>query len=208
VLIKKAMAKMPMSLNTKKSIDEYYTTAMKKINLKMKSVEKAKKMAAAAEKAKEKAVEKARKAVEKARKAVAKPKAVKGSNTVKKPRAKKLVGGMTKQDELNLIDSIIMKFIYYNNMLVDSQQEYKIKGYMGDIKELVRLINSIGYDETNIYISNENILKSVKDDTEMDKIYRAIDDKVAFLIEKIIDRDHPETYDYYTELYNSKKTHS
>jgi len=49
VLIKKAMAKMPMSLNTKKSIDEYYTTAMKKINLKMKSVEKAKNMAAAAE---------------------------------------------------------------------------------------------------------------------------------------------------------------
>ena len=71
VLIKKAMAKMPMSLDNKKSIDEYYTTAMKKINLKMKSVEKAKKMAEAAEKAKEKAVEKARKVV-------AKSKAVKG----------------------------------------------------------------------------------------------------------------------------------
>jgi hypothetical protein len=202
VLIKKAMAKMPMSYNTKKSIDEYYKTAMKAINDKKKAEEKAKK---ATLKAKEKAKKAALKAKEKA---VAKPKAVKGSKTVKKPRAKKLVGGMTKQEELDIIESIIKKFIYYNNMLVDWQQDYKKKGYIEDIKELVRLIDSIGYDETNIYISNENILKSVKDDTEMDKIYRAIDDKVVFLIEKIIDRDHPETHDYYTELYNSKKTPS
>jgi len=199
VLIKKAMAKMPMSLNTKKSIDEYYTTAMKKINLKMKSVEKAKKMAAAAEKAKEKAVEKARKAV-------AKPKAVKGLKTAKKPRAKKLVGGMTTQEDLNIIDGIIMKFIDYNNMLVANQQDYKKKGYIEDIKELVRLIDSIGYDETYIHISNENILKSLQDDTKMNEIYRAIDEKVVFLIQHIIYNDHPETYDYYTELYNSKKT--
>ena len=93
VLIKKAMAKMPMSLNTKKSIDGYYKTAMEKINLKIKAAEKAKKTAEAAEKfiAKAKmAAEKAKeKAAEKAKK-VAKPKAVKGSNTVKKPRAKKL----------------------------------------------------------------------------------------------------------------------
>lgn len=75
VLIKKAMAKMPMSLDTKKSIDEYYKTAMKEIVMKIKATEKAKK---AALKAKEKAV--------------AKPKAVKGSKTAKKPRAKK-VGG-------------------------------------------------------------------------------------------------------------------
>jgi len=75
VLIKKAMAKMPMSYNTKKSIDEYYKTAMKAINDKKKAEEKAKK---AALKAKEKAV--------------AKPKAVKGLKTAKKPRAKK-VGG-------------------------------------------------------------------------------------------------------------------
>ena len=191
VLIKKAMAKMPMSLDTKKSIDEYYKTAMKAINDKKKAEEKALK---AALKAKEKAV--------------AKPKAVKGSKTAKKPRAKKLVGGMTKQEELDIIESIIKKFIYYNNMLVDWQQDYKKKGYIEDIKELVRLIDSIGYDETYIHISNENILKSLQDDTKMNEIYRAIDEKVVFLIQHIIYNDHPETYDYYTELYNSKNTHS
>lgn len=42
VLIKKAMAKIPVTLNTKKSIDEYYKTAMKEIMTKMKSEEKAK----------------------------------------------------------------------------------------------------------------------------------------------------------------------
>ena len=93
VLIKKAMAKMPVSLNTKKSIDEYYKTAMEKINLKIKAAEKAKKAAEAAEKFIAKAKMAAEKAAEKARKAVAKPKAVKGSKTAKKPRAKKVVGG-------------------------------------------------------------------------------------------------------------------
>jgi len=194
VLIKKAMAKMPMSYNTKKSIDEYYKTAMKAINDKKKAEEKAKKAALkAALKAKEKAV--------------AKPKAVKGSKTAKKPRAKKLVGGgMTKQEELDIIDSIIMKFIDYNNMLVDWQQEYKEGGYIDDIKELVRLINLIGYNETNIDISNENIQKSLQDDYDMNEIYTAIDEKVVFLIQNIIHNEHRETYDYYTKLYNSKKT--
>ena len=193
VLIKKAMAKMPMSYNTKKSIDEYYKTAMKAINDKKKAEEKAKKAALkAALKAKEKAV--------------AKPKAVKGLKTAKKPRAKKLVGGMTTQEDLNIIDDIIMKFIDYNNMLVDLQQEYKKGDYEDDIKELVRLINSIGYDETNIHISNENIHKSLQDDTEMDEIYRAIDEKVVFLMNYIIHNYNLEMYDYYTKLYNSKRT--
>ena len=40
VLIKKEMAKMPKTLNTKKSIDEYYKTAMKEIVMKMKAEEK------------------------------------------------------------------------------------------------------------------------------------------------------------------------
>lgn len=78
--------------------------------------------------------------------------------------------------------------------------------YKNDIKELVRLISSIGYNETQIQISDENILKSVHDNTEMDKIYRAIDDKVVFLIQFIIHNDHLEMYDNYTEWYNSKKT--
>ena len=203
VLIKKAMAKMPVSLNTKKSIDEYYKTAMEKINLKIKAAEKAKKAAEAAEKF----IAKAKMAAEKARKAVAKPKAVKGSKTAKKPRAKKVVGGMTPQQELNIIESIITKFIYYNDRLLgESQQHYKEYGmYKNDIKELVRLISSIGYNETQIQISDENILKSVHDNTEMNKIYRAIDDKVVFLIQFIIHNDHPKMYDNYTDRYNSKK---
>ncbi len=88
VLIKKAMAKMPMSYNTKKSIDEYYKTAMEKINYKMKAAEKAMK---AAEKAAEKARKDAEKAAEKARKAaVAKPKATKTAKGSKKPTERKL----------------------------------------------------------------------------------------------------------------------
>jgi hypothetical protein len=66
VLIKKAMAKMPMSNNTKKSIDEYYKNAMMDVHYKMKAVEKAKKAAV-----------KARLAAEKAAAKVAKPKAKK-----------------------------------------------------------------------------------------------------------------------------------
>jgi hypothetical protein len=82
VLIKKAMAKIPATLDTKKSIDEYYKTVMKAINDK-------------------------KKAEEKAKKAVAKGK------TVKKP--KKLVGGMTGGEELEIIDKIMDFFIVYNN---------------------------------------------------------------------------------------------
>jgi glycine cleavage system protein P-like pyridoxal-binding family len=79
VLIKKAMAKMPMSNNTKKSIDEYYKNAMMDVHYKMKAVEKAKKEV---EKAK-KAAEKARLAAEKAAAKVAKPKAVKAKKAKK-----------------------------------------------------------------------------------------------------------------------------
>ena len=85
-LIKKAMAKMPMSLDNKKSVDGYYKNAMEDVHYKMKAIEKAKKDAAAVEKAAEKArlaAEKAaEKAVEKARKAEEKAvKAVKGSKS-------------------------------------------------------------------------------------------------------------------------------
>jgi colicin import membrane protein len=91
VLIKKAMAKMPMSLDNKKSIDEYYKTAMKKINLKMKAVEKAMKAAEKARKDAEKAAEKARKAaVSKPKAAVSKPKAAKAAKGSKKPTERKL----------------------------------------------------------------------------------------------------------------------
>jgi hypothetical protein len=72
-LIKKAMMNMPMSMNTKKSIDEYYKDAMKEVDYKMKTLEKAKKAAEKARLAAEKAAEKARLAAEKA----AKPKVTK-----------------------------------------------------------------------------------------------------------------------------------
>jgi membrane protein involved in colicin uptake len=79
-LIKKAMMKMPMSMNTKKSIDEYYKDAMKDVDYKMKTVEKAKK---AAEKARLAAEKAAKKAAEKA----AKPKV---SKVTKKPTKRQL----------------------------------------------------------------------------------------------------------------------
>jgi len=92
-LIKKAMAKMPMSLDNKKSIDGYYKNAMEDVHYKMKAIEKAKKDAAVAEKAAEKARLVAEKAAEKARKAEEKAaKAVKGSKSkaAKKPSERKL----------------------------------------------------------------------------------------------------------------------
>jgi len=72
-LIKKAMMKMPMSMNTKKSIDEYYKDAMKDVDYKMKTVEKAKK-----------AAEKARLAAEKAAEKAAKPKVTKAKKPTKR----------------------------------------------------------------------------------------------------------------------------
>ena len=126
VLIKKAMVKMPVSLNTKKSIDEYYKTAMEKINLKMKAAEKAKKTAEAAEKFIAKAKMAAEKAKEKAMKAAAKPKAVKavkGSKTAKKPRAKKLVGGINEGYILNnfeIADKEIKTYNYNSDVFINS----------------------------------------------------------------------------------------
>ena len=126
VLIKKAMVKMPVSLNTKKSIDEYYKTAMEKINLKMKAAEKAKKTAEAAEKFIAKAKMAAEKAKEKAMKAAAKPKAVKavkGSKAVAKPRAKKLVGGINEGYILNnfeIADKEIKTYNYNSDVFINS----------------------------------------------------------------------------------------
>jgi len=90
VLIKKAMAKLPMSHNTKKSVDEYYKNAMKEIVLKIKATEKAKKDALKA-----------------------KEKAVKGSKAVKKPRAKK-VGGSPR------INDLVKVYMNQNEKLIDN----------------------------------------------------------------------------------------
>jgi hypothetical protein len=110
VLIKKAMVKMPMSLDNKKSIGEYYKTAMKEIVMKIKATEKAKKDALKAKEkvAKTKKVEKAVKA-KKVEKAAKKP-------TVSIPKskakiAKKRRGGYVDSDkENNLIIDIIKQY--------------------------------------------------------------------------------------------------
>ena len=119
VLIKKAMAKMPMSYDTKKSIDEYYKTAMKAINDKKKAEEKA----------------------------VAKPKAVKGSNTAKKPRAKKLVGGL-KLPTNEEFEDILYKFKLFhyncNNKNNDNKYLYSDR-YKEDLNNLISKINKYEY---------------------------------------------------------------
>jgi len=131
------MAKMPMSYNTKKSIDEYYKTAMEKINLKIKAAEKAKKMAEAAEKAKEKA---------------AKPKAVKVSKTAKKPRAKKVVGGNFTNAN---IEELMYKFKLFhyncNNTNMGSSSKYLYsEHYIKDLNELIDLIGNVPSITKNI----------------------------------------------------------
>jgi len=121
VLIKKAMAKMPLSLNTKKGIDEYYKNAMKEIVLKIKATEKAKKdtLKAKEKVAKAKKVEKAKKDALKAKEKVAKAKKV--EKAVKKPTvtipkskakiAKKRRGGYVDNvEENNLINKIIEQY--------------------------------------------------------------------------------------------------
>ena len=88
VLIKKAMAKMPMSLDNKKSIGEYYKNAMKEIVLKIKASEKAKK-----------------------------------EKAVKKPRAKKVGGGINEGyilREFEIADQEIKSGYYYDIDFINS----------------------------------------------------------------------------------------
>ncbi len=88
VLIKKAMAKLPMSHNTKKSVDEYYKNAMKEIVMKIKVTEKAKK-----------------------------------EKAVKKPRAKKVGGGINVGyilREFEIADQEIKSGYYYDIDFINS----------------------------------------------------------------------------------------
>ena len=198
VLIKKAMAKMPMSLNTKKSIDEYYKTAMEKINYKMKAVEKAMK---AAEKAAEKARKDAEKVAEKARKAAAaKPKAAKGSKTVKKPRAKKLVGGNFTNAN---IEEIMYKFKLFhyncNNTNMGSSSKYLYsEHYKKDLNELIDLIgnvlqiNSNTDYETAIYVIEGYIINIINEQFIEDKNF----DKY---VEYYQDKSYPYSFDNFTK---------
>jgi len=130
VLIKKAMAKMPMSLDTKKSIDEYYKTAMKEIVMKMK------------------AEEKATKAANKATKAVAKgAKGAKGK-TVKKPN--KVGGGFELPTTKDFEDILYMfKLFHYNgtniNNIINNMNSYLYSDtYKKDLNNLISKINKNG----------------------------------------------------------------
>jgi GTP1/Obg family GTP-binding protein len=133
---------------------------MKKINLKMKSVEKAKKMAEAAEKAKGKAVEKARKA--------AKSKAVKGSKTVKKPRAKKLVGGSPR------INDLVKVYMTYNEQLIDEA----ISGYDNN-KDSNAFVSKLSYikldgEETNTATNIMRLLMGNVTDDNINSLYNSM----------------------------------
>jgi DsbC/DsbD-like thiol-disulfide interchange protein len=110
VLIKKAMAKMPMSLDNKKSVDEYYKNAMKEIVLKIKATEKAKKDAL---KAKEKVAKVAKAAKAKKVEKVAKKPTVSIPKS-KEKIAKKRRGGYVDNDTENnlIIDIVSPNFIF------------------------------------------------------------------------------------------------
>ena len=120
VLIKKAMAKIPASLNTKKSIDEYYKTTMKEIVMKMKAEAKA----------------------------VAKgAKGAKGK-TVKKP--KKLVGGFELPTNEEFEDILYkFKLFHYNcnnkNNIINNDNKYLYSDtYKEDLNNLISKINKNG----------------------------------------------------------------
>jgi hypothetical protein len=198
VLIKKAMAKMPKTLNTKKSIDEYYKTAMKEIATKMKAEEKAVKAVT----------------VKKA-KTVMKPKKLVGGMT-----------GEELKNELEIIDKIMELFIDYNkevseyrNSVGDAKFE-KGRGYFlsdkytDDINNLVAFLKSIqGIKEK---IDTDDILKDSERKEKIiiskeSPIYRnRIYDALTVYIKDtyiIIATRHPNSFNkyktgYYKQLYS------
>jgi hypothetical protein len=140
VLIKKAMAKLPMSHNTKKSVDEYYKNAMKEIVMKIKATEKAKKDAL-------KAKEKAAKA-----KVVAKP----------TKKTKKHVGGDISDVEKERLAKL------YDDALADveTNTDRSYVSFKSNIGAIIARLTTINNRENGI-IGIENIAKIR---TELDKI--------------------------------------
>jgi membrane protein involved in colicin uptake len=167
------MVKMPKTYITKKSIDEYYKTAMEKINLKMKAKKKAKKTAEAAEKFIAKAKMAAEKAKEKAMKAAAKPKAVKGSKgkAVKKPRAKKVVGGTPR------IDDLVKSYMNENERLINKAiQDYDNNKNKGDFVNNLSSINLDG-EETDVAANIMRLLMSRElTDDNISLLYESMED--------------------------------
>ena len=143
VLIKKAMAKLPMSYNTKKSVDEYYKNAMKEIVLKIKAVEKAKKDAL---KAKEKAAK------------AAKAKVV--AKTTKK--TKKHVGGDISDEDKEKLAKLYNDAFEY----VETNTDRSYVLFKSNIGAIITRLTTINNRENGI-IGIENIAKIR---TELDKI--------------------------------------
>jgi hypothetical protein len=191
VLIKKAMAKIPASLDTKKSIDEYYKTTMKEIVMKMKAEEKAMKAKADAMKAKGK--------------------------TVKKQ--KKVGGGMTKEElkkELEIIDEIMELFIVYNKKVSvyrvsvgdaknTNGREYFLSDeyttHINTLVDLLKLISGIKekIDRDKILMDSErkeNIIISKESLIYRDKIYDALIVYIKYIYIIIATR-HNDSYDKY-----------
>jgi hypothetical protein len=143
------MAKLPMSHNTKKSVDEYYKNAMKEIVLKIKATEKAKNDAL---KAKDKAVK---------------------SKAVKKPRAKK-VGGSLRINDLvkvymneneKLIDTAIKGYDDYKdiNTFVNNLKSINLDGEETSVAtNIMRLLmNRVLTDNNNDITKKTEVVTSL-----------------------------------------------
>ena len=200
VLIKKAMAKMPKTYITKKSIDEYYKTAMKEIATKMKAEEKAAKAAT-----------------------------VKKAKTVMKPKKLVGGIGMTDEElknELEIIDKIMELFIDYNkevseyrNSVGDAKFE-KGRGYFlsdkytDDINNLVAFLKSIQGIKEKIDTDDilkdserkEKIIISKESPIYRNRIYDALTVYIKYIYIIIATR-HPNSFNkyktgYYKQLYS------
>jgi hypothetical protein len=171
VLIKKAMAKMPMSYDTKKSIDEYYKTTIKEIVMKMKAEEKATKAKADAMKAK----------------------GVKGK-TVKK---QKKVGGGFELPTTKEFEDILYRFKLFhynctniNNNNINNMNRYLYSDrYKEDLNNLISKINKYG---DIIHIDSNSTF-----DIDIDVIDTYITDNILqYNNQKYVDYYEDKSYPY------------
>jgi hypothetical protein len=146
VLIKKAMAKMPLSLNTKKGIDEYYKNAMKEIVLKIKAKEKAKKDAL---KAKEKVAKKPAVSIPKSKAKIAK---------------KRRGGYVDNVEENNLINKIIEQYNLTIEMIDgDFRETQKIAFLKLSIKNIILNLEKLKAEVNTINNIDDKLTKVVKE---------------------------------------------
>ena len=128
-------------------------------------------------------------------KAVAKPKAVKGSKTAKKPRAKKLVGGL-KLPTNEEFEDILYKFklFHYNcnnkNNIINNDNKYLYSDrYKEDLNNLISKINKYGYI---IHIDSNSTF-----DIDIDVIDTYITDNILqYNNQKYVDYYEDKSYPY------------